>query len=627
MYEIKQSTALTVPFFVHDASGDAVTGLSDGSFTKRISKNGAAFGAMTVTISELENGWYSIPLSATHSDTNGILTILFTNAGAKQVNLQWRVETKLVDDLNDLAQSDILSDATPFAGALIDASISSRSDFDETADPVELLDSGGTAGTSADELVDDVWDEVLTGSTHNVADSSGRRLRDLQEFGVYEGGAVWIDTINGSPGTTDFESGTAFNPVNNINDANTLAASLGLSRFEMAPGSSITLVASQENQIFMGDGWTLALGGQSVSGTHIIGATVSGMETSANEVHFDKCEVGTVTLGAAHLTNCSLTDTLTLGDATHYLLENCYAEVDGAGVPIIDYGVAVGEHHVNMRRYSGGIQVEAMGDNGADTLNLEGDGKFIEGTCTSGQVEIAGNFTVSGITNLTLVDDARIDRQQIADAAWDEAQAGHVGAGTFGLFLDAIVSGRAAPGDSMALTAGAVDDIWDEDIVAAHGGADSSGLLLRALGALISQRANNATLEELLGIADAVGRDMPEQVWLEGTRDLTALGFQLDTADFVAAYLDATLIAANAIGASQLATDAGQEIADRILARSLATGADGGRTVQDALRLLRNLRQIVAGTLTVMEEDDATPAWTAAVTTAAGNPVDSIDPA
>lgn len=99
MYPIKQSTAITVPFFVHDASGDAVTGLTDGSFTKRISKNGAAFGAMTVTISEMENGWYSIPLSTSHSDTLGILSITFTNAGAKQVNLQWRVEARTLDDL------------------------------------------------------------------------------------------------------------------------------------------------------------------------------------------------------------------------------------------------------------------------------------------------------------------------------------------------------------------------------------------------------------------------------------------------------------------------------------------------------------------------------------------------
>jgi hypothetical protein len=113
VYDIKQSTAITVPFFVHDASGDAVTGLSDGSFTKRISKNGAAFGAMTVTITEMENGWYSIPLSTAHSNTLGLLSITFTNAGAKQVNLQWRVQAKLTDDLNDFdAATDAVANVT-----------------------------------------------------------------------------------------------------------------------------------------------------------------------------------------------------------------------------------------------------------------------------------------------------------------------------------------------------------------------------------------------------------------------------------------------------------------------------------------------------------------------------------
>ena len=60
---------------------------------------------------------------------------------------------------------------------------------------------------------------------------------------------------------------------------------------------------------------------------------------------------------------------------------------------------------------------------------------------------------------------------------------------------------------------------------------------------------------------------------------------------------------------------------------SLAGGADGGRTVQDALRSLRNKSSIAGGTLTVCEEDDSTPAWTATVTTAAGDPLSSIDPA
>ena len=69
------------------------------------------------------------------------------------------------------------------------------------------------------------------------------------------------------------------------------------------------------------------------------------------------------------------------------------------------------------------------------------------------------------------------------------------------------------------------------------------------------------------------------------------------------------------------------ENADKLLGRNLNGGADGTRTVQDALRLLRNKASVVAGTLTVTQEDDTTTAWTAAVATTAGDPISSVDPA
>jgi hypothetical protein len=79
------------------------------------------------------------------------------------------------------------------------------------------------------------------------------------------------------------------------------------------------------------------------------------------------------------------------------------------------------------------------------------------------------------------------------------------------------------------------------------------------------------------------------------------------------------------LGTAGATTDA--QIADKILGRNIAGGSDGGRTVTDAFRLLRNKSSIAAGTLTVTEEDDSTPAWTAAVTTAAGDPITGLDPA
>ena len=74
---------------------------------------------------------------------------------------------------------------------------------------------------------------------------------------------------------------------------------------------------------------------------------------------------------------------------------------------------------------------------------------------------------------------------------------------------------------------------------------------------------------------------------------------------------------ASSIDAAALATDAGEEIADQILARSLAGGSDTSRSVQNALRTLRNRIDSDATQLYVYEEDDTTIAWTASLSTAA----------
>ena len=39
------------------------------------------------------------------------------------------------------------------------------------------------------QIVDSVWDEVLTGSTHNIKNSTGKRLRDLSSLSIHEGTA------------------------------------------------------------------------------------------------------------------------------------------------------------------------------------------------------------------------------------------------------------------------------------------------------------------------------------------------------------------------------------------------------------------------------------------------------
>jgi len=244
------------------------------------------------------------------------------------------------------------------------------------------LDLVLVSSTFVAALIAGVWDRVLTGATHNIATSAGRRLRGIQEFQGYEGGAIWIDTVNGTAGTTDFENGTVENPVDSIADANTLAASLGIAVFKILPGSSLTFAASQTNQAFMGvdHNWTLALGGQSIDGTSIIGATVSGIATNtAGAQFFMDCMMGAVTLpGDTHVLRSGISGTQTLGEAGDYFYDACHSGIAGTSTPVWDFGAALNASNLNVRHYSGGIEIANMGaGTGTYNMSLEGHGQLV----------------------------------------------------------------------------------------------------------------------------------------------------------------------------------------------------------------------------------------------------------
>lgn len=68
--------------------------------------------------------------------------------------------------------------------------------------------------------------------------------------------------------------------------------------------------------------------------------------------------------------------------------------------------------------------------------------------------------------------------------------------------------------------------------------------------------------------------------------------------------------------------------ADALLGRNVSGGSSSGRTVKQALHVLRNKSAVAAGTLTVYDIDDTTSSWTAVVSSdAAADPITGIDPA
>jgi hypothetical protein len=439
---LRQSTIQTIRFgpFLDSTDGvTAETALTIAQADRQLSKDGAAFAQSGETGNSTHDtdGWYSDNLTAADTDTVGELYLQVVVAGALPVWVRWWVlEEAVYDAMYGASAAGPLQPTTAgrtldiaatgeagidfnnvngsltgaelgvgaFAAGAINASAIATAAISSVTLATDTITASALATSAVEEIADQVWDEVLTAATHNVASSAGRRLRTLQEFQGYEQGAIWIDTVNGSAGTTDYENGTVENPVSTIADANTLATSLGIVRFRVAPGSSITFAASQTGQEFLGSEWTLALGGQDISNTRIEGATLSGVSTGTGH-HLIHCEVGNTTLSNGSMGWCRFTGTITLSGANDYYWHDCYSGVAGGGTPIVDFGGAVANQNLNMRRYSGGIQIDNKNASGTDQMSLEGDGQLVVSASSGGAISIRGNFRVTNTGGATITYD------------------------------------------------------------------------------------------------------------------------------------------------------------------------------------------------------------------------------
>ncbi len=235
----------------------------------------------------------------------------------------------------------------------------------------------------------------------------------------YQNGAIWVNTNGSNTKTEDFVDGTADNPVSTWAAALALSASLGIKRFRITAGSSITLSGDSTGYTLLGSHpWTLDLNGQVVEDAHFEGADVTGTGTSGTgAVYFKDCHLDTVVLGKAHIVKSSLITKLTLSDAETYILDECYSG-GGATTPEIDFGAAVGDSIVRLAGWSGGIEISNLNATGTDKFTIQGTGKVIlAASCAGGTVGIHGHITlednVVGGFSGTLNDDGRIDVDQI----------------------------------------------------------------------------------------------------------------------------------------------------------------------------------------------------------------------
>jgi len=269
---------------------------------------------------------------------------------------------------------------------------------------------GTTVRTLSAAGVQAIWDALTSALT--TAGSIGLGLSRFVNYGFYQNAAVWIDTVGGAAGTVAGVNGTNRNPVNNIADANTLAGALNLKRFMLTPASSVTFAATQTDQEW--NGGTIALGGQNIGSSTFKECIISGVGTGTLAT-YEECTFLATTVGAStRMRRCNFAGNITIGAAGVYIFRDCATAVLGAAIPVIDFGAAIGASTVNLRNYTGGVEVQNM---------LTGDALFVEGVgdltvnanCTAGSVTVRG---IIGLTNngsgQTLDLDQRVTNNTIA---------------------------------------------------------------------------------------------------------------------------------------------------------------------------------------------------------------------
>lgn len=307
----------------------------------------------------------------------------------------------------------------------------------------------------------------------------------------YDGGQVWIDTTASNTNTESFVDGVADNPVSTLAAANTVAGNVGLHQFYVEPGSSITFAASQTNEVFNGKQWTLALGGQDVGGSRIVGASsgVSGTCTGTNPFFYE-CSIGAVTVPPCAMQTCGFSSTVTLGSAGDFFFIDCFSQVAGASSPTLDMGGAVGATNVSIRRWSGGLTINNLA--AGDVVSLDGTFGTITLNGADAQVEIRGiaKAVVNNLTGSPTVNDDSVKADSVEAILVDTGTTIPSLISTAQADLDTITG---ADGATLATTQNAIT--WGAVTISVTGATDNITLAGSGTGdALAFTRSGSGTL-------------------------------------------------------------------------------------------------------------------------------------
>ena len=183
---LKLSTARNIMVLLVDST-DHVTGKTGLTLTITASKNGAAFASITPTVTERGTGWYSLALTAAHTDTLGDLAIRCTGTAADPADVREQVFTLLPGELVTLAAVThtgavipTVSAVTGLTAANLDATVSSR-----------LATAGYTAPDNAGVTAIKAKTDSLAFTVAGQVDANVQYVNDVLVTGNGQLGTEW----------------------------------------------------------------------------------------------------------------------------------------------------------------------------------------------------------------------------------------------------------------------------------------------------------------------------------------------------------------------------------------------------------------------------------------------------
>jgi len=225
------------------------------------------------------------------------------------------------------------------------------------------------------------------------------------QFMVY-GGAVWVDTTNGTAGAVVGVNGLPSLPCRGFAKAKIIADAIGIKTFCILGGGDQSIKATMNGYTFMGIGDParnkIDLNSQDIGGSMFIDLNITGIQ-GGDRAAFVRCALKDVSLDAVAL-QCGLRGDITLlGDRDNVFL-GCASSVPGGLTPTLIF--SGGSESVQFRGYSGGIHLYGMGAN--DSLSFEAIGGQLQigaGVNVNAEISARGMITITdstaGLNNLT----------------------------------------------------------------------------------------------------------------------------------------------------------------------------------------------------------------------------------